>query len=217
MNAVAALLYSVATSVLLALLLGFHHGSLDARVATLSLGGGAIAAGIGWWRSRPSSLPPFPRGWAWVPIVIFTLFSLRAFLWLIFREHDELRVLSPNNLGDMSLHLTFIQYLANGAPLWPDSPIFAAGKLSYPAGMDCFNSLLALVGVDIVRGLLWTGLLGALATGIALLGWGGPFTMLGFLCNGGLIGFACFVGGADEPFFQDYQAGWAWKNFPLAL
>ena len=64
-----------------------------------------------------------------------SIFSFRAFLWLIFRDGDELRVLSPNNLGDMSLHLTFIRYFANGAPFWPDSPIFSAGKLTYAAGM----------------------------------------------------------------------------------
>ena len=62
MNAVAALLYFVTTSVLLGLMLGFQHGSLDAWVALLSLGGGAVAGVTGWWRSRPQSSLPFPRG-----------------------------------------------------------------------------------------------------------------------------------------------------------
>ena len=217
MNIVAALLYAVAASVIVALALAFQHGALTPWVAIVSLGAGALAGIFGWWRGRDSSALPRPRGWAWLPIVIFTLFSCRAFLWLIFREKDELRVLSPNNLGDISLHLTFIRYFANGAPFWPDSPIFSAGKLTYAAGMDLFNSLLALVGVDVVRGLIWTGLLGALATGAALLRWGGAFTMLGFLCNGGLVGFACFFTKNHEPFFRDYQAAWAWKSLPLAI
>ena len=217
MNNIAALLYAVAASVLFGIALGFQHGALNPAVAMLSLGGGAIVGMVGWWRGKDAPALPRPRGWAWVPIVIFTLFSLRAFLWLIFREGDELRVLSPNNLGDVSLHITFIRYFANGAPFWPDSPIFSAGKLTYAAGMDLFNSLLALVGVDVFRGLIWTGLLGALATGVALLRWGGAFTMLGFLCNGGLAGFACLFAKNPGLFFRDYQSAWAWKSLPLAI
>ena len=241
MNFIASLLYTIATSVLLGLILGFQHGSLDRWAALLSLSGGVAVGIVACWRGCRSTALPRLRGWAWLPVVIFCLFSLRAFLWLIFREGDELRVLSPNNLGDMALHLTFINYFANGAPFWPDSPIFSQGKLTYAAGMDLFNSMLALVGVDITRGLIWTSLLGALATGVALLRWGRAFAMLGFLCNGGLTGFAClftlvtelrqhvwqenggFAGfaclftGPGQAFFQDYQADWAWKNLPLAV
>ena len=43
---------------------------------------------------------------------IFALVSLRAFLWLVFVEGDTIKVLSPNNLGDLALHLTYIRYLA---------------------------------------------------------------------------------------------------------
>ncbi len=217
MNLIVALLYAVASSVLLGLMLGFQNGSLDTQIAVLSLAGGAIFGFFGWWRSRSDPALPRPQGWGWLPVVIFALFSLRAFLWLIFLEGDDVRVLSPNNLGDMSLHLTFIHYFANGAPLWPDSPIFSAGKLTYSAGMDIFNSLLVLAGVDVVRGLVWAGLLGALATGFALWRWGGAFTLMGFLCSGGLVGFACMAGGPEQPFFQDYQAEWAWKSLPLAI
>jgi hypothetical protein len=153
--------------------------------------------------------------------VLFALFTCRAFLWLIFREGDDLRVLSPNNLGDMSLHLTFIQYLANGAPFWPDSPIFAQGKLAYSVGTDLFNSLLTLVGVDVVRGLIWVGLVGSTLAGMALWKWGRGFALLGFLCSGGLLGIAAFSRPAGEPFFQDYPGllvfDWAWKSLPLAL
>jgi hypothetical protein len=217
MNLLAAALYAVASSVLIGLLLAFHDGALTAMAAPLALSGGVVIGAIGWWRGRRAQKLPRPGGWAIAALVLFSLFSLRAFLWLIFREGDELEVLSPNNLGDMSLHLTFIHYLANGAPFWPDSPIFSAGKLTYSVGMDLFNALLSLIGVNTERGLIWTGLLGALATGIALLRWGGAFTVLGFLCSGGLAAFACFASGPDLPFFRDYQAEWAWKNLPLAI
>src|SRR5688572_8927383 len=169
MHHAAAILYAWATSVLLAIMLGFLSGSLTTTTAVIALGGGVIVGAIGWTHGRQYRTPfQRPRGWEWFPVVLFALFSVRAFLWLIFEEGDELRVLSPNNLGDMSLHLSFIHYLANGAPFWPDSPIFAQGKLTYAVGTDLFNSLLTLVGVDVVRGLIWVGLIGATLTGIAL-------------------------------------------------
>jgi hypothetical protein len=217
MNFLAAALCSVASSVLIGILLGFLNGALTPAAALLALGGGGLIGAFTWWRGRGAAKLPRLRGWAVFALVLFSIFSFRAFLWLIFRIGDELRVLSPNNIGDMPLHLTFIRYLVNGAPFWPDSPIFSAGKLTYAVGMDLFNSLLTLVGVDTVRGLIWTGLLGALGTGLALLRWGGPFTVLGFLCNGGLAALACLTTAPDVPFFSDWQAEWAWKSLPLSI
>ncbi len=215
MNSLAASLYAVASSVLIGILLGFQNGALTRSAALLAIGGGVLTGALSAWRGRSPHKFPRPGPWAIAALVLFALFSLRAFLWLIFREGDELRVLSPNNLGDMSLHLTFIRYLANGAPFWPDSPIFSAGKLTYSIGMDFFNALLTLLGVDTLRGLIWTGLLGAFATALALLRWGGGFTVAGFLFNGGLAALAIFS--TDAPFFHDHQAGWAWKSLPLAI
>ena len=217
MNFLAAALYAVASSVLIGIVLGFQNGALTPVVALLALSGGLVIGAIGWWRERSAPRLPRPGGWAVASLVFFTIFACRAFLWLIFRDGDELRVLSPNNLGDMSLHITFIRYLANGAPFWPDSPIFSAGKLTYSIGMDFFNALLSLIGVDTVRGLIWTGLLGAFATSLALLRWGGPFTVLGTLWNGGLAALACIAAAPDASLFLDWQAAWAWKNFALSI
>src|SRR5690606_8539902 len=110
------------------------------------------------------------------------------------------------NLGDLSLHLTYIHQLANGAAFWPENPILAGARLTYPLGIDLFNSLLVLVGVDVLRGLIWVGLIGSLLTGLALWRWGGAFTVAGFLCAGGLAGFAAFWSGQ----VLDYQADFAW-------
>jgi len=217
MNFLAAALYAVASSVLIAIALGFQNHGLAASSAWIALSGGLVTGAFGWWRGRGAlRLPPL-GGWAIAALVLFSIFSFRAFLWLIFRDADELRVLSPNNLGDMSLHLTFIRYFANGTPFWPDSPIFSAGKLTYAAGMDLFNALLSLVGVDTMRGLIWTGLLGALATALALTRWGGAFTTIGFLCNGGLAALACTAAAPDVSVFHDWQAEWAWKSLPLSI
>jgi hypothetical protein len=220
MNAVASILYAVAISVLSALALWWCNGTLSPWIAFIALGSGAAFGIVSFiCTTKTRDRLPRIRGWAWLPVLLFALFSLRCFLWLLFREGDELRVLSPNNLGDLSLHLTFINYFANGASFWPDNPIFAQGKLSYAIGSDLFNSLLTLAGVDVERGLIWCGLVGSVLTGAALMRWGGAFTLAGFLFNGGLLGFAAFT--SNGPFFQDYAGlmkyDWAWKSIPLAI
>lgn len=214
MRSVAAILYAVAASVLLGILFGFMGSGLGPRLAALALAGGAITGVLSLFgkrhaAGRAESFTPIE----WATIVLFTLFSLRAFLWLIFTDGERILVLSPNNLGDLSLHLTYIRLLANGADFWPDNPIFGGGKLTYPLGIDLFNSLLSLIGVDDFRGLIWVGLVGCLCAGLALWKWGGAFTMAGFLCNGGAAGFAIL----SEQRFVDFQSELAWKNIPLAL
>jgi hypothetical protein len=141
--------------------------------------------------------------------IVFTIVSLRAFLWLIYSVGDQWRVLSPYNLGDISLHIQFIRYLAGGVDFWPASPILTGVPLSYPLGADLWNSLLFLSGVPVERGLIWTGLAGAALTGWALWRWGGAFGMAAFLFNGGLAGFAIVLTGH----LQDFQSDLAWKNF----
>ena len=213
MKIVAAILYAVSTSVLLAIAFGFAASGLNPRLAACALAAGAV---IGAYSLLQRSAPIRRRtltGMEWTTIAIFALFSLRAFLWLVFVDGDSVKVLSPNNLGDLSLHLTYIRFLANGAAFWPDNPIFAGGKLTYPVGIDLFNSLLSLVGVDDLRGLIWVGLGGCVCAGIALWRWGGAFTMAGFLCNGGVAGFAIL----HEQRFADFQSELAWKSLPLAL
>ncbi len=217
MNFLAAALYTVASSVLIGIALGFQKGALTPLAALLALCGGLAVGIFGWWRGRRGPRLPLPGFWATASLVLFAIFSLRAFLWLVFRNGDDICVLSPNNLGDLPLHLTFIRYLANGAPFWPDSPIFSEGKLTYSIGMDFFNALLTLIGMDTVRGLLWTGLLGALGTSLALLRWGGAFTVIGLLCNGGLAVLAWFASAPDASLFHDWQAQWAWKNIALSI
>ena len=152
--------------------------------------------------------------WAWVVGVIFAIFAVRSFCWLLWVEGNNLKIQSPNNLGDLSLHITYIKYFANGVPLWPDNPIHVFSSLRYPAGVDLFNSLLLLRNIDLVRILVWTGLLGSVATFYGLYRWGGAFGVAGFLFNGGLAGFEFF----STHKFIDYQAQkMAWKSIPLTM
>lgn len=211
---VAAALCFISVSVLAATVLGFACSGLTPSLGSASLGFGAIVAVLSLWRERHRAVEWRQLGpWEWAAVGLFALFSLRAFLWLIFRDGDAIKVLSPNNLGDMSLHLTYIAQLAGGAPFWPENPIYAGAKLTYPLGMDLFNALLTVVGIDVIRGLIWVGLAGCVLTGVALWRWGGAFVLAGFLCNGGTFGFDFF----REWKLDDYQSPMAWKSIPLAL
>ncbi len=157
----------------------------------------------------------YGRVWLWLLGVCFLMFAVRSFCWLIYIDGTELRIQSPNNLGDLSLHLTLTRNFANGVALWPDNPIYVFSKLRYPAGMDLFNALLCLVHVDLIRGLVWTGLLASLATFYAFFRWAGAFGVAGFLFNGGTAGFEFF----DKLKFSDYQGvnAIAWKSIALSM
>ena len=169
-------------------------------------------------RAAPVVIPPRLRYrsiWLWLSIACFTIFAFRSFVWLLYFDNNELKVQSPNNLGDLSLHLTYIKTFASGVPLWPDNPIYVFSKLRYPAGIDLFNALLTCLGVDIIRGLVWTGLLASVATCYALYRWAGSFGIAAFLFNGGVAGYQFF----QTYEFKDYQGDptIAWKSIPLAM
>src|SRR5438477_5904335 len=153
--------------------------------------------------------------WFWGIAICFVLFALRSFCWLLYIDGEELKIQSPNNLGDLALHITLIRNFASGVALWPDNPIYVFSKLRYPAGMDLFNALLCLVHVDLTRGLVWTGLMASLATFYGFYRWAGAFGVAGFLFNGGIAGFQFF----PTLKFLDYQGDKtiAWKSIALSM
>lgn len=221
MKLVAALLYATASAVLSSIGMAFVAGHLTPRLAAAALAIGVVVAVYSLWseRDRPRErwqLDP----WGGAALIVFALFALRSFLWLAFEAGDHLWVFSPNNLGDLALHITYVRLLANGIPFWPENPIFAGAPMTYPMGMDLFNSLLALVGVDVIRGFIAVGLVASGCTMAALWRWGRGFAVAGFLFAGGLLGFA-FIGRWQ---WVDYQSDAAyenlvvgWKSLPLAL
>src|SRR5258708_7368174 len=169
----------------------------------------------------PSALMRYRRVWFWAVAVCFAVFAVRSFCWLLYIDGSELKIQSPNNLCDLSLHLTLIKNFANGVALWPDNPIFVFSKLRYPAGIDLFNALLSLVHIDLLIGLVWVGLLASLAIFYGFYRWGGTFAVAGFLFNGGIAGFQFF-----KTFkFLDYQGAAAdiahkpiaWKSIVLSM
>src|SRR5262249_49833954 len=167
------------------------------------------------------ALMRYRRFWFWAMAVCFAAFAIRSFCWLFYIDGSDYKIQSPNNLGDLSLHLTLIKNFANGVPIWPDSPIYVFSKLRYPAGIDLFNGLLSLVHVDLIIGLVWVGLLSSLAIFYGFYRWGGTFAIAGFLFNGGIAGFQFF-----KTFqFLDYQGTAAdiahrqiaWKSIVLSM
>jgi hypothetical protein len=168
-----------------------------------------------------SALMRYRHVWFWAVAICFAMFAVRSFCWLLYIDGSELKIQSPNNLGDLSLHLTLIKNFANGVPIWPDNPIFVFSKLRYPAGIDFFNALLTLAHVDLLTGLVWVGLLSSLAMFYGFYRWGGTFAVAGFLFNGGIAGFQFL-----RTFkFLDYQGTAAdiahkpiaWKSIALSM
>jgi hypothetical protein len=202
----------VAASVVAAILLGFLASGLGIWTASGAIACGILAAFFAWRATQPQPRA-HPGLWDWLMLAAFALSSLRAFLWVAYSRGDEIWVLSPNNLGDLSFHLNLIRYLATGVSFWPDSSILSDAPLSYPLGADLFNSLLQVCGVDTIRGLVWTGLAGAALTGYALWLWGGAFGIAALLFNGGLAGFAVL----RTLQIEDFQREIVWKNLFLSM
>jgi hypothetical protein len=195
-----------------AVLLAFLGSGLNTPVAASALICATLAALAAWVTTDARPLPNV-RFWDWLMFIVFALVSLRAFLWLVFTRGDEICVLSPNNLGDLSLHINLIRYLASGIAFWPESSILSNVPLTYPLGSDLFNSVLEVLGIDTFAGLIWTGLAGAALAGYALWLWGGAFGLAAFLFNGGLTGFAIL----RTLEFDDFQSEVVWKNLFLSM
>jgi hypothetical protein len=169
----------------------------------------------------PSASPAickYRNFWTWVLAACFAIFAVRSFCWLLYIDGNQLKVQSPNNLGDLALHITYIRNFASGVSLWPDNPIYVFSHLRYPAGIDLFNALLCCLHLDLTRSLVWAGLLASLATFYAFYRWGGAFGVAGFLFNGGIAGFQ-ILNSSTFLKFLDYQGDKtiAWKSIPLSM
>ena len=201
----------VAVSTAVAAGIGSLAGSVREMHAWISLGTGALAALATW---SHSSAPRQQVTLAdTVLFVIFGLAALRAFLWVIHVQGDDIKVLSPNNLGDLSLHLNLIRRWAAGGAFWPENPFLTGAIFPYHAGMDLWNALLAILGVPVMEGLRWAGLLGSAAAAVALWRWGRGFALAAFLFAGGFAAVALLRGES----LAMMEENLAWKNLFLAM
>ncbi len=235
MKGLSAGLIFVSLSSVFAVILGIFGHGLSTLVAGTSLILGGLTAGVAYVQTfdpqknysatvpvvdpTDSGSPPswhrYRNIWLWLVGGFFLIFAVRSFCWLLYIDNDQLRIQSPNNLGDLALHITYIRNFASGVAFWPDNPIYVFSKLRYPAGIDLFNALLCKVDVDLIRGLVWVALLASIATFYSLFRWGGPFGIAAFLFNGGIVGFQFL-----KTFqFLDYQGDKtiAWKSIPLTM
>jgi hypothetical protein len=213
---------------LCALLIGMVFGGLSSAVAWSALLLGAALAALAYFQTidpkpiieisdrEKSPFHKYRKLPLWIMAGFFTIFAVRSFVWLLFIDGTELKIQSPVNLGDLGLHLTHIRFFANGVHLWPSNPIYTFSEhLRYPAGVDFFNAVLLKANVDLIRGLVWVGLIASIATFYALYRWGGSFAIAGFLFNGGLAGFQ-FLKSFSFVDYQDVNAI-AWKSIPLTM
>lgn len=207
------------------LLIGMLTGGLSTPVAFAALILAAAFALLAYLRTSDpepepdlasSKISKYRNVPIWILAGIFAIFAVRSFCWLLYVDGTDLKIQSPVNLGDLGLHLTHINFFANGVRLWPSNPIYVdSDHLRYPAGIDFFNALLLKANVDLIPGLVWVGLLASVATCYAFYRWGGGFAIAGFLFNGGLAGFQFL----RDFKFVDYQDvnNIAWKSIPLTM
>lgn len=201
----------VAVSTAVAAGAGQLAGGLHDLHVWIPLGAGTVAAVAAWGRaSAPRQKITLADG---ILFTVFALVSLRAFLWLIYTQGNTLKVLSPHNLGDMSLHLNLINRWVAGGDFWPENPFMSGAIFPYHGGMDLWNALLGMAGIPVFEGLRWAGLLGATATAAALWRWGRGFAIAAFLFAGGLSAFVVFGGGT----MSSTEEGVAWKNLFLSM
>jgi hypothetical protein len=205
-----AILSGVAASVVTALPLAWIGAGLHPWNSWAALLLGLVVAGTAFAITPLSQAQRPVTLWEWLMVAIFACASARAFFWLIYPDGDAWKILSPNNLGDLSLHFSLIRWLAVSPHWWPASPILAGDPLRYPPGSDLFNALLFHSGMPVEQGLLWCGIGGAALTGYALWRWGGAVALAALLFNGGLAGIVLLR-------VADPDAVSEWKNLFLTL
>jgi hypothetical protein len=216
MNLSLVVLCWIAISTILGIFFGYSSLELTTSTSIAALSLGLILAAVPLFLQRGGKrlgAPDRRQIVAFAISIFFLVFAVREFSQVIFVMNDEVRVISPNNLGDICLHLTQINYLASGPHFWPENPIFAFDKLRYPIGLNVFNAELKLIGIEPKLGIILFGLVGSLITLRALYVFNGSFGVAAFLFNGGLAGFLFFQTYA----LKDYQADVAWKSIPLAM
>src|SRR5438270_12706674 len=103
-----AALVAVCCATVSSVLFAFICGQLTPINSVMALVCGIIA-GILSLRCSKVAAVSFTRS-SQLLFLLFGLFALRAFCWVVFVNDDQIQVLSPNNLGDLSLHVTYVNY-----------------------------------------------------------------------------------------------------------
>lgn len=173
-----------------------------------------ISVGFFYFKKEKNQFEALNLKWSdWIFIFLFLGFCGLQFFEVCFEKNGEISSLNQNNLGDLSLHITYIKNLAGGAAFWPANTIYAAEKLHYPFGVDFFTAMFVQLGTPLTVILPVMGLTAMVFTLISLLYWGRGFAVGAFLFSGGLAGIAFFASGV----LSDYVGAAAWKNIVITL
>jgi hypothetical protein len=216
MKLVGASLSWIALSTLIGICFGYTPWRLSTPTAAISLAAALVTViVVTFIQKKPTRLARPSSNWfvGTIIAIVFLFFAATVFGRLIFVTDDQVKVLSVNNIGDICLHLTHINFLASGPRFWPANPIFAFDLLRYPVGLNIFNAELKLVGIEPIAGIIGVAFFCSFLTLRSLFLFNGPFGVAAFLFNGGVAGFLFF-----QSFeLKDYQADLAWKSIPLAM
>ncbi len=219
------LTYSLAIGVLVAIAVAVGAGIVITRMIeplSASVANGVIWSGavVGLLAASSvhnflSSLPPEQsrHNLIWPVRIIWILCSARAFFWLVYPVNNSWILGSPYNTGDLGLHLGFIRYMGSGIDFWKENPLLTGEMLHYPVGMDFFNCMLVLLGMDVFQSFVVVGFGMSLLTLLCLERWGGSWAVAAFLFCGGTAGFLIFKTGQ----LMDYQYDVEWKSLFLSL
>ena len=154
MRGVVGLLAFAAAAVASATVAGLLVGSITPGVAATSLAVG-LAVGMGAARAcaaeageARAEASPLWRAAEAAALAVFTLATLRQFLWLAVSDGGSVSQFNPYNYGDLPLHWTYVNFLAEGARFWPDNPVLAGARLGYPIGADLLAALFVTLGAS---------------------------------------------------------------------
>lgn len=214
------LLHAVYASIF-AFILAHLFGTLNVTIAIFSLSG---SCGLAFYHAR-IALQQHPD-WRWtafssgaagaieITLALFILYAaFRHFAWLIFPMDHAWYTLHANNFGDLPMHINYIRALANGLSFPPPNPIFAQNILCYPYGVDLYNALWEILGVNLQGHLFIVGWLATLILLILLRSLASWWGIGALFLNGGFISWQLFTSSG----LRDYQASIDWKNLFLAV
>ena len=157
----------------------------------------------------PGRAERFAVAVAWLTLL---LAGLRQFFWLGRSDGVSVSQLNPYNYGDLPLHWSYVRFFAEGASFWPQNPIFAGSRLSYPIGSDLLAALFVRLGADTSLVFRVTGVLATVFLAVALRQWGGGLAIAAFVFSGGFA-----VSRFSGALLRADDSDLAWKNALLSL
>ena len=188
----------------------------------------ALALVLGTWLARrfQRSCPVQNSNYRWLSwsvgidgwlekaaLVFLAVIISKHFIYLLFEMDGGIYTTSPNNFGDLPMHINYIRNIARGATFPFHNAIFAKELLRYPYGMDFYNALWECVGVRTTAHLAITGIVLAAVTAGFLRAQAGWLGLVGFFGGGGWAGWQVLLGQR----YIDLESKLAWKNLFLSV